>query len=239
MAFVSGLFLGLDLAVWHRAIHFIGAGLATVLGNTQVLFVGLVAWAIHRERPRAAVLAGVPVAFAGKALVTGLGRLDAYGVDPLKGTFFGLATGVTYAVFLLLFRASSRDHPSPVGPFLDVTVATAVACASIGWPAGTLQLTPSWPAHGWLAALAFGSQVVGWLLISYALPRLPAVETSLLLLLQPMATVLWATLLFAEHMSSLQWWGVALVLAGVGLPTIGAAAATSGRPRSDGRQEES
>ena len=47
LAFASGLLLGLDLAFWHRAIHWIGAGLATVLGNTQVVFVGLGAWLLH------------------------------------------------------------------------------------------------------------------------------------------------------------------------------------------------
>ena len=88
---------------------------------------------------------------------------------------------------------------------------------------GHLDLAWSWPAHGWLIALALGSQVAGWLLIGYALPRLPAVETSILLLLQPMATVLWALLLFGEDLSVVQWLGVALVLTGVALPSAGSA----------------
>jgi drug/metabolite transporter (DMT)-like permease len=89
---------------------------------------------------------------------------------------------------------------------------------------GTLEpgfsLTITWPAHGWLIALAIGSQVVGWLLITIALPRLPALETSVILLLQPMLAVLWASLIFVERLSSLQWWGVAAVLGGVGLLSI-------------------
>ena len=44
---------------------------------------------------------------------------------------------------------------------------------------------PVWPAHGWLIMLALVSQVFGWMLIATALPRLPAVETSVLLLGQP------------------------------------------------------
>jgi drug/metabolite transporter (DMT)-like permease len=223
LALISGLFLGLDLALWHRAIHWIGAGLATVLGNTQVVFVGLAAWLLYRERPRRLVFLGVPLAFLGMTLVSGLGRPDAYGIDPIRGTFFGVLTGILYAVFLLLFRASSREHPAPIGPFFDAAVGTVVATGAVGWWAGRLALAWQWPAHGWLVALALGSQVAGWLLIAYALPRLPAVETSVLLLLQPMATVLWAFLLFAEDLSALQWLGVALVLTGVGLPALGAA----------------
>ncbi len=56
---------------------------------------------------------------------------------------------------------------------------------------------------------------------SYALPFLlalwlmPALETSVLLLLQPMLTTIWAWLLFSELLSAAQIAGMALVLAGV------------------------
>ena len=222
LAFLSGVFLGLDLVVWHRAIQWIGAGLATVLANTQVIFVGLAAWAFQGERPGRPTLAAVPIAFAGMAMVSGLGRDDAYGENPLLGTAFGLLAGVTYAGFLLLFRRSSRDAARPFGAFLVATLGTVAVTGAVGGTAGSLDLAWSWPAHGWLLVLAMGSQVVGWLLIAYVLPRLPAVETSILLLLQPMATVLWAWLLFGEALSLVQWSGVLLVLAGVALPTAGA-----------------
>jgi drug/metabolite transporter (DMT)-like permease len=219
-ALASGIFLGLDLAVWHRAIYWIGAGLATVLGNTQVIFVGLAAWLLHGERPRRVAFFAVPVAFAGMAMVSGLGRADAYGENPLLGTFFGLLTGITYASFLLIFRRATRDEPTPYGAFFLCTLGTVAATGALGSATGGLELAWSWPAHGWLVALALGSQVVGWLLIAYALPRLPAVETSILLLLQPMASVIWAYLLFAEALSWVQWAGVGLVLAGVGLAAV-------------------
>ena len=222
LAFLSGVFLGLDLAVWHRAIEWIGAGLATVLANTQVIFVGLAAWALQGERPSRPTLGAVPIAFAGMAMVSGLGRDDAYGENPLLGALFGLLAGITYAGFLLLFRRSSRDEATPYGPLLLATLGTAAVTGAIGAASGGLDLAWSWPAHGWLVAMALGSQVIGWLLIAYALPRLPALETSILLLLQPMATVLWASLLFGEDLSVIQWSGVVLVLTGVALPTAGA-----------------
>ncbi len=221
LAFASGVFLGLDLAVWHRAIHWIGAGLATVLGNTQVIFVGLAAWLLHGERPRRSMFFGIPLAFAGMTMVSGLGRADAYGENPLLGTFFGLLTGITYAVFLLLFRSSTRNSSTPFGAFFVCTLGALAASAAVGAGSGDLDLAWSWPAHGWLIALALGSQVAGWLMIAYALPRLPAAETSILLLLQPMATVLWALVLFGEALSPVQWAGVLLLLSGVALPTAG------------------
>ena len=48
---LAGLFLAVDLVLWNHAIADVGAGIATVLGNLQVLFVALIAWALLRERP--------------------------------------------------------------------------------------------------------------------------------------------------------------------------------------------
>lgn len=220
MAAGAGLFLALDLAVWHRSIDLIGAGLATVLANTQVVFVGLAAWAIHRERPTGLAFVTVPVVFAGVVLISGLGRADAFGDDPVGGVAFGLVAGASYAVFLLLFRASNRELAPPSGPLLDATIGTAIG-SLIGAAADPhFSFALTWPEHGWLLILAMVAQVAGWLLITTALPRVPALETSVLLLLQPMLTVLWGLLLFAEYLSLLQWAGVVLVLGGVGVLTL-------------------
>src|SRR5262245_1408171 len=48
-AWVAGAFFAADLVLWHNAIDQVGAGLATVLGNTQVILVGLVTWLIVGE----------------------------------------------------------------------------------------------------------------------------------------------------------------------------------------------
>jgi drug/metabolite transporter (DMT)-like permease len=224
LSLVAGILLGIDLAVWHRSIAWLGAGLATVLGNTQVIFVGLGAWLLQGERPRRPMLVAAPVAFLGITLVSGLGRSDAYGENPVAGTLFGLLTGIAYAAFLLVFRRSSRADEAPFGAFFVCTIGAVLATGTIGGLSGDLDSSWAWPAHGWLIALALGSQVTGWLLIAYALPRLAALETSILMLIQPMATVLWGRLVFAEDLSTIQWLGVGLVLFGVGLPALAAVA---------------
>jgi drug/metabolite transporter (DMT)-like permease len=63
LAVAAGAVLAVDLAFWHRSIGLIGAGLATVLANTQVVFVGVAAWLLHRERPTLLARALVPVVF--------------------------------------------------------------------------------------------------------------------------------------------------------------------------------
>jgi len=215
-AFFAGVLLGLDLAFWHRAIEEIGAGLATVLGNTQVLFVGAAAWVFYRQRPRRTALLMVPGVLLGVALISGLGQSDAYGQAPAKGALLGLLTGVTYAIYLLILRRANDSPSPPSSAMLDATAGATLTCLTIGLLSGHLQWAITWPAHGWLLALSLGSQVIGWTLISNVLPKLPALEASILLLLQPVCTVFWGRLFFAEILSTMQWLGVALVVGGVG-----------------------
>lgn len=220
MAMGAGLLFALDLVFWHRAIEDIGAGMSTVLGNTQILFVGILAWLFFRERPTRAALVMVPVAFLGVVLSSGLGRADAFGDNPIGGAIWGLLTGLSYAGFLLVFRASNRGLAPPGGPLFDATLgATVGILLTAPFDAG-FDLVPSWPAHGWLLLLAVGIQGIGWLLISVALPRLPSLETSVMLLLQPMAALLWGFLIFAEMPSTVQWAGVGLVLLGVAVLSV-------------------
>ncbi|MGZ8740827.1 MAG: EamA family transporter, partial [Gaiellaceae bacterium] len=65
LAWLAGLFLAADLIVWHHAIAAVGAGLATVLGNVQVVLVPIAAWLWLSERPGARVIAAVPVVLIG------------------------------------------------------------------------------------------------------------------------------------------------------------------------------
>jgi drug/metabolite transporter (DMT)-like permease len=213
-AWLAGAFFTADLLAWHRSIEYVGAGLATVLGNTQVVLVGLVAWLLLRERPSARLLAAIPVAMLGVVLISGAFEDGAYGDDPARGVLFGVLTGIAYTGFLLALRHGSSDL-RVAGPLSDATLACALLTIPAGLLLGDLDFTPPLSAHLWLLALALSSQVFGWLLITLSLPRLPAVVGSVLLTLQPVCSVLFAAALVQEDPSALQLVGVAAILAGL------------------------
>ena len=215
-AVAAGAVLGIDLFFWHNSIDRLGAGLATVAAHTQIVFVGLLAWVLYRQLPtRRTVIFGA-VIFGGVALISGLGRADAFGAQPVSGTVFGIAAGLSYASFMVGFQASNPGGAAPaVATLFDATAGMLAASAIIGVIAGDLALGPAWPAHGWLAALAVLGQVVGWALLSFALPRLPALTVSMIILAQPMLAVVWGGLLLGESLSPIQGAGVALVLVGL------------------------
>lgn len=234
LAFFSGLLLAVDLASWHASIALIGAGMATLMANLQVPLVGLAAWAAYRERPSTTAFFMIPVALVGVALLSGLGRDDAYGDDPVAGVALGLLAATAYAAFLLVFRHSNRGHLAPAaGPLFDATAGALAGSLAVGVFDAGFSLRPTWPAHGWLLLLALGSQLASWLLITHSLPRLAALETSALLLAQPAATMLWAAMLFSETPSGIQWAGAALVFASIAVTATRGAVRVTPRPAED------
>jgi drug/metabolite transporter (DMT)-like permease len=215
VAIASGVFFAADLIMWHHSIEDVGAGLATVLANIQVVLVPLVAWVVLSERPARRVLAALPVALGGVLLISGVLAAGAYGADPKAGAAFGLGAGIAYVGFLLLLRRGGVDLRRPAGPLFDATATATVAACAAGAVIGDARFVPSWPGAGWLVLLALTSQVLGWLLITVSLPRLPAATTSLLLMIQPIGSLFLGALIFGEHPSALQLGGVALVLGAV------------------------
>lgn len=219
LAWLAGVFFAADLILWHHAIAAVGAGLATVLGNVQVVLVPIAAWLLLSERPHARVIVAVPVVLIGVTLISGIVGEGAYGSDPALGVLFGVLTAVAYAGFLLALRASSADIRRSAGALFHATLASALVVLPAGWLLGELELRTSWESFAWLVTLALTSQVLGWLLIAAALPQAPAAISSVVLTLQPVAAVLLAMVLVDEDPSAMQLAGVAVVVCGIVLAT--------------------
>jgi drug/metabolite transporter (DMT)-like permease len=210
----AGVFFAADLVFWAHTINAVGAGIATVLGNLQVVFVAAAAWVLFGERPTRRFVVSLPVLFAGVVLVSGLAGKPSFGGQPVQGILFGLGTSTTYAAFLLILRGAG-DTTHVAGPLSDATAAAAVTAVLFGAVFGTLSLAPGWPSLGWLLLLAVTSQTVGWLFITSSLPRLPRAISSLMLLLQPVASLGLAAVVLSQRPTWLQLLGAGLILSGV------------------------
>ena len=96
----------------------------------------------------------------------------------------------------------------------------ALAAGTAGALYGDLDLVPAPASLAWLALLGVTSQSAGYLFISISLPRLPAVITSIILLVQPVMTVFMSMLLLTEAPSPGQLLGVSLVIGGIAGATM-------------------
>jgi drug/metabolite transporter (DMT)-like permease len=216
---------------WHHAIEAVGAGLGTVLGNLQVIIVGLVAWLLLGERPSRATMLALPIVLVGVVLISGVVGAGAYGSNPQLGVILGLLTAVCYAAYLLTIRRGGRDGRRPAGPVAIATGMVVICSFVIGRVVGDLDLTPGPPSIFWLVMLGVTSQSAGYLLISVSLPRLPAIITSVILLCQPVMSMGLAMVLLGETPSSTQLLGVAFVVGGITAATIPVARMRDGLQR--------
>lgn len=232
VAFVAGLALAADHSAWHFAIELMGAGLATVVGSTHVVIMMVGGWLLLGQRPTPLGLGAAPLVLIGVVLISGAIGGNAHGEDPVLGVLFGVAMALLYVVFLLLLRQSGIGGASPVGILLDATIGAAVGGLLLAPIDPRFSFVPSWPSHGWLVALALGAQVLGWLLITFVLPMVEAWESSMLLVLEPAATVLWAYLIFHETFSPSQWAGLLLVVGGVATVAVSRRSSTDISPAS-------
>jgi len=218
LAIIAGVLFAGDLLFWHHAIDAVGAGLATVLGNLQVVVVAIAAWLLFGERPAGRTLAALPIVVGGVVLISGVIGAGAYGTNPTLGVLLGVLTALAYAGYLIVIRHAGRNRVAE--PVAISTASTAAVAAIVGTMLGTFDPVPSWPSHGWLILLGVTAQSAGYLLISLSLPRLPAVVTSIILLAQPVMTVALAMAILDEAPSVAQLAGVGLVIGGIALATI-------------------
>jgi drug/metabolite transporter (DMT)-like permease len=211
---LAGAGLGLDFVLWGEAIPRVGAGIATVLLAVQVVIVPVLALVFLAERPSKRFFGAAPVLLGGVVLAGGFAGTGSFGSDPLTGAVAALLAGAGYAVYLFLIRLSGGAGTQAHSLLLATASAGAVAVV-LGVPSGTLDLTPGLPTFGWLVALAVIGQLTGWLLISAALPRMPATAGATLMLLQPVGAVLLGIGLLGETPGALQLAGCAGVVAAV------------------------
>ena len=221
IAVIAGFAFSLDFLAYHSTVDWIGTGIGTLIGNSQVIIVTLMSWWLFGERPNLSILISLPIVMIGLVLISGVLDDDPYGEYPVRGVVAGVFTAIFYSAFLIIYRFANRELAPAVNLQFDSTVGCAIGLLILSFlPLQSIYVEPidfefKFPTHGWLLALAFLSQVTGWLAIAYSLPRLPAAYTSFAILLQPTFTIIWGIILLSESPSIQQAIGMFLILGSI------------------------
>lgn len=205
-----------DLVLWHRCIRDVGPGLATLLGNFQVFVMALAGVWFYREKLGWHFAAGLALAFAGLWLLVGR-NWGAFDAQYRLGVWFGILTGVAYAVYMLSFRHAQKEklrREPAVLLCLNSLLCAGVLALIVGIEGDSFAIPDSQSLLA-LLGLAFFGQVLGWLLIVRAMPQLPASLVGLLLLLQPGLSFVLDVILFGRPTVGMDWLGLAASLAGI------------------------
>lgn len=220
-----GMLFALDLIVWHTSIHYIGPGLATILGNFQVFVLAGVGVALMGERPGWRLWVAIPLALSGLFLLVGI-RWAAVERTYHLGVVFGLLTAVLYASYLLTLRymqsAAGALHPTASVGALSLVTAAILAPTAVA--AGESLVIPDGQTLAVLLGYGLLAHALGWALISTGLPRVPASRVGLLLLLQPSLAFVWDIVLFDRPTTPFEAVGAIIALGAIYLGSVQKAA---------------
>ncbi len=136
-----------------------------------------------------------------------------------------------YSGYLLVLRVARMRRPG-MGAFdtmFWVTLGATLLTGAFAARAGVAGPAGRWPADGWLLCLALGSQVVGWVLLTSSIHRLPAALTAVTLVLQPVLALVWGVALLGEPLGLPQGLGAGLALLGVAAAQAASLSPSGGR----------
>lgn len=228
-AVLAGVFLGIDYVMWTVSIMDIGAGVATILLNVQIIAFPLLARVLAGTPIPRRFLYASPLMLLGLALAGGAFDSGEEAVNPLRGAVLGICAGIAYAAYLYLIRLCGQSSPQHVvTPVCISTGSAALASGALALATTGLPLGIPAASWGWIIALAVLGQVIAWLLVSKGAPRVAPNTAAALLLLQPVMAVGFAMLLLGETPTPTQLGGCALVLAAVWFAHRAPAGASAG-----------
>lgn len=220
-ALACGVFFALDLMVWHRSIQYVGPGLATVLAAFQVFILASVGFLFFGERLTARFMIAVLVAFAGLLMLIGSDWFEATPAYRI-GVGYGLLTALLYSLYLLTLRRGQSVTPrlSAESNLFWISLITAVLLGPAALATGESLAIPDRDSALALLALGVFPQVVGWTLISRALPWIRAGLAGLILLAQPALSFVWDVIFFDRPTTTIEAMGAVLALGGIYLGTL-------------------
>lgn len=215
-ALICGVAFAADLTCWHRSIHYVGPGMATLLGNFQVFFLAAFGIVVLRERFDWRFAISTVAAIAGLMMIVGV---DWSALEPAYrlGVLLGLCTAITYAVYVLVLKKAQSDRIrlSASGNLAVISLISAAIMGVEGVFEGASFHVPDTKSLVSLVAYGVICQALGWIVISRALVKVRASRAALILLLQPMLAFIWDIVFFSRPTTALDAMGAVLALAAI------------------------
>ncbi len=210
----------LDLFFYHSTIEYIGPGLGTILPNFQVIILTIAGVLFFKEKLHISFILCIPFAFTGLIIIVGINWNQLSNLY-LIGIAMGLFTAFLYAFFLLTLRKlqAGMENTSFFYVIMIISFATALLLAMEMIRSGNSFVIPTMKSFFALGCLGLFSQVIGWILITNALPHARTSYSGIILLLQPALAFVWDVLFFDRPTTLVNWAGVLLALFAIYIAT--------------------
>ncbi|MDA1094794.1 MAG: EamA family transporter [Acidobacteria bacterium] len=144
----------------------------------------------------------------------------ALATNPSLGNLLGAIAGLTWAFTILGLRWLGGDgtqRDAAAQAVIAGNLAAALVCAPMAFPVSPVGWL-DWTLIGYLGLFQIGA---AYILMTRGMRGVPALEASLLLLLEPVCSALWAWLFHGEQPGAWSLAGCALILVSTFLRTVG------------------
>lgn len=221
ISLIAGVFFAFDLAFWHVSIKFIGPGLATILGNFQVFILGLIGILFFKEKFSWQFLLAIPLAMLGIILLCGI-NWNQFSVNYRIGIICGLITAICYSMYILFLRYTQKIRGEISGPVIVMWInfSTALILLILGIIRKDSFIITSINELSLLLIYGIICQAVAWLLISTALPSVPASRAGLILLIQPSFSLIWDVIIFNKSLNLIELSGAIITFIAIYLGAL-------------------
>lgn len=185
---------------------------AIFLQYTAPVYIILLAFLILREKPSRADWVAMLVIFTGLVMFFG----DSLSLDGITGNFMAIMSGVTLAMMTVALRAQKDGTPGE--SFLLGNLFTAIFCFYF-------VLQEPWTIKSWASIFYLGIFQIGLasVVFSIAIKSIPALEATLIGMLEPILNPVWVFLFLGETPGPMAFLGALVVLAGVVISSIAGA----------------
>ncbi len=184
---------------------------AIFIQDTAPIFIVFLSAVLLRERPsRADFLLMIPLAIGLALFFAGDERAVETASNPALGNLVACAAAVSWSFVIVGFRWLARGSHQD-GALQAATLGNLLACIfclPFVFPLPAARIT-DWVLLVYLGVFQIG---LAYLLMTDAMKYVPAIEASLLLLLEPVLNPIWTWLVWHERPSNLALTGGALIL---------------------------
>ena len=209
---VSGIFFALDLICWHWSIKLTTVSKATFLSNLAPIVVIIFSLIFLKERFSKFFYLAALLSMVGMLML--LGESFKFDKSQFIGDLLGVLTAVWYGSYIVTISQLRKKYNSTSIMFLSGIV-TAIILLIVSILFEQSLIPQSLFTITIIFLLGFICQFMGQSFITYSLAYLSASLSSLCLLIQPIAATVLAYFFFQEKLTTIQFFGSALILIGI------------------------
>lgn len=215
-------FLGITFHQWLQSNGLKTAQATTTawIVATSPAFIAILAWLVLKEKLNPLQSAGILLAMIGVLVVVSKGNFANISIGNFgtAGDLLILISSVNWAVFSIISRHGLRTHPSTRLTFWVMTIGWSITSIAF-FAQGKMAEIPLLDSRGWWAMIFLGIFTTGFAYIAWfdALAQLPSAQTGAFLFIEPLASMVVASIVLKEQVTLAAMMGGAVILFGIWL----------------------